>query len=120
LRGAMTPERRLRALYDELPELECLGLCAEACAYIGMTSLEQHLISANGGPEISMLDDPCPALNFMGRCSVYEDRPLICRLWGIADDMPCHYGCKPSRQLTRNEGFDLLRRAREISGDHRV
>lgn len=112
----MSAADKLRELYSELPSLDCLGLCADSCHHIGMTPLEQHIISEAGGPGISMAHSPCPALDFVGRCSVYENRPTICRLWGAVADMPCHYGCKPDRYLSRDEGFSFLRRAREISG----
>lgn len=111
---------QLDALYAELPKLDCLGLCSDSCHYIGMTKLESQRIKRSKGFEISMMHSPCPALNFMGRCGVYDLRPMICRLWGLTEDMPCHYGCKPERYLTREEGFSFLARAREIAGEDRV
>jgi hypothetical protein len=39
-------------------------------------------------------DYTCPALKD-GRCSVYDVRPTLCRLWGVVEDMPCPWGCVP-------------------------
>jgi Fe-S-cluster containining protein len=55
----------------------------------------------------------CPYLE-EERCTVYEVRPLICRLWGLVESMPCPWGCKPERYLTHEEGHELLARAAEI------
>src|SRR2546429_6087610 len=30
-----------------------------------------------------------------GRCTVYEVRPMICRLWGMVEGMQCPHGCVP-------------------------
>lgn len=117
----MNREAKLEALYSQLPSLDCLGLCSESCHFIGMTTLEHSRIKRTSGHDIQWTDSPCPALNFMGRCDVYSMRPMICRLWGVVEDMPCHYGCKPSpRYLTREEGFSFLRRARELSGPQSI
>lgn len=82
-----------------------------------MTEFERNRIIKAGGPGIRIWESPCPALDFVGRCSVYEHRPMICRLWGLVEDMPCHYGCKPERYLTRAEGHDFLTRLQEITGE---
>ena len=31
-----------------------------------------------------------------GRCTVYAARPMICRLWGVAQGMACPWGCQPT------------------------
>jgi uncharacterized protein len=110
----------LEALYAELPSLECQGLCGDCCHFIGMTRLEQGRIRRAGGPVIQIVDTPCPALDFMGRCSVYAQRPIICRLWGVVADMPCHYGCTPERYLTPEEGREFLARVQAIAGEEWV
>jgi Fe-S-cluster containining protein len=49
----------------------------------------------------------CPAL-VDGRCSVYEDRPLICRLWGAVESMPCVHGCEATPGLLMDAGAQAL------------
>ncbi len=31
----------------------------------------------------AMADEPCPLLDRDGRCRIYEDRPLVCRVMGL-------------------------------------
>lgn len=52
-------------------------------------------------------NDRCPLL-VDGRCSVYNARPMICRLFGAVEGMICKHGCKPADLLTDDEGFDLV------------
>ena len=103
--------RELDRLYAELPALECQGKCAESCGPIVMSRVEwQRICEAvdgepRGGPDLT-----CPLL-IADRCSVYDIRPMICRLWGMVEAMPCEWGCKPMRLLSDVEGFAFLERA---------
>lgn len=44
----------------------------------------------------------CPAL-VENRCTVYDVRPTICRLWGAGPGMACPWGCEPDVPLTPRE-----------------
>jgi Fe-S-cluster containining protein len=57
----------------------------------------------------------CPALRD-GRCSVYEIRPTICRLWGATESMPCPHGCTQPGALSQAQSFELLRLAARAGG----
>jgi hypothetical protein len=50
----------------------------------------------------------CPALTEDKKCSVYEDRPLICRIWGVAETLPCVYGCVPDEPLDAVETMCVM------------
>ena len=54
-----------------------------------------------------------------GRCTIYNDRPLVCRLWGAAENLICPFGCKPDRYLTEAEAVDLMQRMGDLGGDMR-
>lgn len=119
---------QLRELYEQLPEIDCQGKCANSCGPIDMSEAEHQNI-INLGVLIPTYtqeahqrwsnNEPlhCPALNRRTLdCDVYEDRPLICRAWGVAESMPCTYGCKPTRYLTDREMYTLLLKSFEIGG----
>lgn len=59
----------------------------------------------------------CPLLEH-DRCTVYRLRPVICRLWGAAESMPCPHGCVPDsgQLLSDDEALDLMFRALETGG----
>ncbi|MGC4886617.1 hypothetical protein [Micromonospora sp. DT227] len=84
----------LEQLYAQLPQIQCKGFCVESCGPIAMSPLERQRIKERG-IEITPLAPTCPALAQIGLCSVYEVRPMICRLWGLVEQMACPWGCRP-------------------------
>lgn len=74
-----------------------------------MSRVEWQSVCRTAGEERKAEGLDCPLLE-NERCSVYEVRPMICRLWGLVESMPCPWGCKPDRYLTHEEGLVLLDR----------
>lgn len=116
--GDKKRREQLDELYAELPKIECKGLCAESCGPVPMGRVEWQRVCRAGGERAAKSDLVCPYLEDE-RCAVYEVRPMMCRLWGVVDEMPCLWGCKPERYLTREEGFEFVRRAAEIQLEQR-
>lgn len=119
---APNPRRRaaqLDALYERLPRLDCQGLCSDSCGPIEVSVVERQRIEAAAGHPLTCgLGASCSMLTADRRCSVYEIRPLLCRLWGIVESMPCHYGCRPEGGLIPDsDGQQLIVEALQIGGD---
>jgi hypothetical protein len=114
----MSVRRRVRQICSAVPDAECRGLCAESCAAVPLLPAERAQVSAAAGhalpPLLAGPDLTCPLLD-AGRCTVYADRPLICRLFGAVEDLRCPFGCLPERLLTPAEGRRLLRAVKELS-----
>ena len=101
-----------------IPSANCKGLCAESCGPIGAGLAERERIWERHGVA---LPDPfdggplalrCPLLTVDDRCSTYADRPTICRLYGVVEDLPCPHGCRPTMgYLPAEHGRALLRRS---------
>lgn len=116
---------RLRRLYAKLPAIRCKGRCSASCGVIVLQQIEYDAISAKRAipatpPGVLF----CPLLRAR-RCSAYDVRPLICRLWGLVKSdnrewMRCPHGCKPSRWLSDAEAFALIDEAIAIDGRTRV
>lgn len=98
----------LKSFYGQVPEIGCKGLCADSCGPIAMGHRENQRIKQAGvripsraeGKRLFLESDgewSCPALSPEGRCTVYEIRPMICRIWGAAEDLRCPYGCGPEQ-----------------------
>lgn len=95
----------LAGLYARVPAVACKGLCHWTCTPIEMSNRERRKIRDVHGvdiPEVppgthvrNMEPVDCPALTPLKRCGVYEDRPMVCRLWGASESMPCPHGCEP-------------------------
>lgn len=120
--------RVLREVYDHVPQVHCKGLCWRACAAIPVSQLELETMERAAGRGLTRIDSGsdvahavlgevdlrCPAL-LMRRCSIYEARPLICRLFGVAEGLECPHGCVPDRVLTHDEVQALMARAAKLA-----
>lgn len=103
-------------VYAMVPKIACQGKCQEACGPIDGSDIEREYFEKRTGqpfPDalkvLESREHRCPMLSAAtGRCNVYQHRPLICRLWGVAEGMPCPFGCRPERILTDREAHRML------------
>jgi Fe-S-cluster containining protein len=110
----------LDEIYARIPSIDCQRRCHTTCGLIPLSlpearRLQRHQLRVvpYGNGEL-MFDAPlgvCPALR-QRDCAIYEDRPLICRFFGVVEGMECRWGCKPERLLTMQEAAQLLRASR--------
>jgi Fe-S-cluster containining protein len=118
--------KRLQEIYDSLPKVECQGLCHDACGPIPIDGIERERMMARdkrtkelpigtGVPD-ALKGKMCVHLSSVGRCRIYSDRPLICRAWGVTTGLPCHFGCKPERQISNEELYVLHAEIERLSG----
>lgn len=98
-------------LYDKIPSFKCKPGCTDCCGPVPFSKWEWDRVSdkRHATPEhIKTLT--CPyAVN--GRCEIYEQRPLICRLFGAVDAplMTCPHGCGPVGKLTDEQAREMMR-----------
>lgn len=121
--------RKLEALYREIPDIDCKGLCHESCTIIPAAKIEiKRARERTGGNPFnpaaylkemqqSLIETPkipkCKSLSD-GKCTMYNIRPAICRLYGVAEGLECHYGCKPKTQISKKNAHDLIRKVEAL------
>lgn len=114
------PPKALREVWEKVPGMkDCKGLCFDSCGPIPVSSLERSLLEERTGKELRVADGPgldCVLLQ-NGLCSAYSIRPLVCRIWGVAEGLPCTHGCEPERVLSAEEALALFKEIEEIAGD---
>lgn len=108
LPGSARRRAAFNALCALVPEMVCKGLCQQACtspidiipteaAILG--DVGTLILSANpknhGLQPKKVTLGACVALDGNGRCTVYKDRPFMCRIWGAVSFMACAHGCVP-------------------------
>lgn len=104
---------RLDRAYAMVPHLSCKGLCAESCGPVPASVAERTRILKRHAAYLDFHQKTltCNLLKD-GKCSVYEDRPLLCRLWGAVEKMPCVFGCVPDGGVMNKrdelKAFDLV------------
>jgi Fe-S-cluster containining protein len=108
----------LENIYARIPRIACQGRCFECCGPIVAHDDEIARMERRAGRALTFSSDDgrCGYLNNNHRCDVYTVRPLVCRLWGVVENLPCLWGCKPERVLTKEEGHELMRRQALILG----
>lgn len=101
---------QLVRIYRRLPELECKGLCHESCGPIIIGPEEERVIAERYGSAPTW-DSSLTCSKLSGRrCTIYADRPLLCRLWGTVEGMPCIFGCVPKGGRMSNKAARKLMR----------
>lgn len=121
--------RALRMLYRDVPEVHgCMPACGKCCGPVPWSPAELAAVEgripsgtvrlpAPGGTTEVMLVHPleprrCPMLGPDKACTVYEARPLMCRMFGAVDGpgMVCPFGAKARRVLSDAQGRALANR----------
>lgn len=116
--------RKLEKIYAKIPKIECKGFCSTECTIIVAYDVEikrikerlkkniffkrsqaeeafyKHVIDRSGCHNCAALKD--------NRCSIYDARPLICRMFGVSEGLTCKHDCKPGRILTFQEAHDIM------------
>jgi len=113
---ANKPIDKIREIYKEIPTLECKGLCHEYCGILAMTVVEYDELKQHGQHGSYDSSNLCPKLQLDNKCSAYEFRPLICRLFGVVENLKCPHGCKPERYMTKQEQREITKRVELAAG----
>lgn len=101
------------ALYAEIPTFTCKPGCTDCCGPVPFGQWEDDKIGERRREVTDCLTCPYSAAD---DCSIYPDRPFMCRLFGAADDprLTCPHGCGPAVKLTAEHARDLTRRYQRL------
>jgi hypothetical protein len=115
---------QLDRAYVSIPPVPCRPGCSDCCGPIMMTRLEWDRIAQRIGhaPEgdthamlaVAHATGDCSLL-VDGRCSVYDIRPMVCRLYATGPaGLVCPHECKSERRLSNADGHVLMAKAHRI------
>jgi len=110
-------KKQLEQIYAKIPKIKCKGLCTIFCGAIGMEVGEAEALTKAAGFEPTMSDDYVCGYLKEGCCSVYEQRPTICRLFGVAEKLTCPHGCEYEKIISIETVFMILQLVRNVAGD---
>lgn len=114
----MDKTARLLALRAKIPTFQCRPGCVDCCCSgVMITQTELSRISA---PKVC--DAGCIWVA-PGRCTVYAERPILCRTFGVTGDgsvFDCPYGCKPDKPWTEAQVQEVIKEYHEIMKDDAV
>lgn len=93
-------DRIIDTLRQQIPAFACVPGCHDCCGPVTASSTEMaRLPRRSSAVREAALDAlSCPHLGPQG-CTVYEERPLICRLFGTTPSLPCPRGAGPETRV---------------------
>jgi len=89
--------RQIRFFRKHIPAFVCRPGCHDCCGPV-TTSTEEMArlpVKSEAKHEAALAELSCPHLGSNG-CQVYEERPLICRLFGTTPRLACPNGNRPA------------------------
>lgn len=103
----LSEKKGLERLYRLLPKIDCPPGCTKCCGPIWMSKSERCKL-----PETQDDDKHywCPFAKDGKGCSEYENRPMICRIFGVSDTpmLRCYEGGNPERLLSEAETEKIM------------
>lgn len=97
----MSPARQqIRFLRSRIPDFECEPGCHDCCGPVTCSSEEIARLPVKSDAEhaAALAAYNCVHLGANG-CSVYSERPLICRLFGTTPRLTCPRGKRPQQMI---------------------
>ncbi|MEH6823206.1 MAG: YkgJ family cysteine cluster protein [Motiliproteus sp.] len=93
-----TNSQKIQYFRDRIAAFACTPGCHDCCGPVTASSDEVSRLPIKTAAEHdkALADYNCPYLGDKG-CQVYEERPLICRLFGTTANLPCPNACAPSQ-----------------------
>ena len=126
--------KRIKKVWTKVPEVHCKGYCYASCTNVPLLPAEAEYIERKYDVQLPMLpthlgwilktlgpaSESCRFL-VNHRCTIYEDRPLICRTFGHnIDAMACPHGCTVARELPAHAFQGLVHELININGSVQI
>ena len=83
-------------LREQIPSFDCVPGCHDCCGPVTTSAEEMARLPRKTAAEqeAALAELNCVHLGAQG-CTVYDERPLICRLFGTTPRLPCPNGRGP-------------------------
>lgn len=102
-------EQKLKQLWERIPAFKCVEGCTACCGPVPWSEFERSkLLNPKPHSDTCLI---CPYANDgQPGCSVRDERPILCRLFGVVDHplMTCTKGGIPERVLSEEEGNVIM------------
>lgn len=97
---AVDDNRAIDELRRRIPSFSCVKGCHDCCGPVTASSAEMARLPRKTEAEhdAALAALSCPHLGENG-CEVYDERPLICRLFGTTPSLPCPRGAGPGTMI---------------------
>lgn len=92
--------QKIKFFRRRIPSFECIPGCHDCCGPVTASSEEMARLPVKSDQvrDAALADLSCPHLGASG-CQVYDERPLICRLFGTTPSLLCPHGRHPEQMI---------------------
>jgi uncharacterized protein len=103
-------QQMLKRLRAQIPLFKCKTGCHDCCGPVTASSEEMARLPPKSEIQhaAALANLSCPHLGVKG-CEAYEERPLICRLFGTTPRLPCPNGNRPDSMISPNVEIQIIR-----------
>lgn len=110
--------QKIRFFRERIPTFACTPGCHDCCGPVTASSEEVSRLPVKTDKEHddALAEYNCPYLGKQG-CEVYDERPLICRLFGTTPRMPCPNNQAPGQMIDERiekKIHDFLAETRQV------
>ncbi len=106
--------RKLAELYEAIPDFNCKEGCNDCCGCVPVANVEAENAGIKAGLTATKLGTMDCVHSTPNGCSIYDDRPFMCRLFGTTEKMKCPHGCKPDKMLNDKRAAKLTERYQSL------
>jgi len=106
----------LDELYQSIPSMKCKKGCSDCCGPVPFSDEEWEKVKDKPRQKNNSLK--CEFL-IDNKCSIYEDRPYICRIFATTKNVPeleCPHECKPFFPLPAKRSEELTKKYFDLGG----
>jgi hypothetical protein len=110
--------RKINQLRLQIPSFACVPGCHDCCGPVTASSEEMSRLPVKSDAEhaAALAEWNCVHLGPQG-CEVYDERPLICRLYGTTPSLPCPRGRgreTPTEVQVEHRVHELIASTRQV------
>lgn len=105
----MNIAKTIKYLRKQIPSFECKPDCTDCCGPVPFSKWEWEQIK----DKRKTITLNCPYASENG-CEIYEQRPILCRLFGTVPKIKCPHGCGPKKMLSRKKETEIMRKYNRI------
>lgn len=100
--------KTIKYIKKQIPTFKCKPSCTDCCGVIVMSRWEWDLIE----DKRTASGLTCPYASEKG-CEIYEQRPILCRLYGVVKKMQCPHGCS-NKILSAKKEAEIIEKYNQI------